>query len=291
MNVTPDLETPRPADGAGFSDAVTVAFGDPRANVYGLARAGLAEGAASELALLFHGPQIVAGVAESVPAGERPWETQRVVSRVAEPLSRWEAAFDAGAEGGFALELEALGAPAVLDPGSDAGEAGGMIGYEHLCRVTGTVRVGGEEIAVDCLGQRDHLWGSPDWRRMSLARRVDAWLGDDLGITLTSIRPARVREHDTERRTAVVLEGRPGEPHPIADPRLSTTYDGERRHRAAGFELWPPEPDAYPRRGAGTAVCGTSLNLGRLRMDCAFFHWRMEGRAGVGRYDVLRHAA
>jgi hypothetical protein len=35
-------------------------------------------------------------------------------------------------------------------------------------------------------------------------------------------------------------------------------------------------------------ACGTSLDLGRLHLDCAFFSWRMEGRAGVGRYDVLR---
>jgi hypothetical protein len=37
-------------------------------------------------------------------------------------------------------------------------------------------------------------------------------------------------------------------------------------------------------------ACGTSLELGRLRLDCAFFDWRMEGRVGVGRYDVLRRA-
>ena len=30
------------------------------------------------------------------------------------------------------------------------------------------------------------------------------------------------------------------------------------------------------------------LDLGRLRMDCAFFRWRMEGREGVGRYDVVQ---
>ena len=46
--------------------------------------------------------------------------------------------------------------------------------------------------------------------------------------------------------------------------------------------------DSYPRRGAGEVLCGTSLDLGRLRLDCAFFRWRMEGREGVGRYDVLR---
>ena len=31
-------------------------------------------------------------------------------------------------------------------------------------------------------------------------------------------------------------------------------------------------------------------HLGRLRLDCAFFHWEMDGRQGVGRYDILRRA-
>ena len=48
------------------------------------------------------------------------------------------------------------------------------------------------------------------------------------------------------------------------------------------------EEDQLPRRAGGRALCGTTLELGRLRLDSAFFAWRMEGRAGVGRYDVLR---
>jgi hypothetical protein len=52
------------------------------------------------------------------------------------------------------------------------------------------------------------------------------------------------------------------------------------------MELWVD--DEYPRRAAGEIACGTSLDLGRLRLDCAFFRWRMEGREGFGRYDVLR---
>ena len=35
--------------------------------------------------------------------------------------------------------------------------------YEIPCRVTGRVRVGGEEIAFSGPGQRDHSWGSRDW--------------------------------------------------------------------------------------------------------------------------------
>jgi hypothetical protein len=291
VNVTADLETPRPADGEAFSDAVTIAFGDPRANVYGLARAGLAGGEASGLALLFRDGQSVAMRAENAPAANGGWETASLRSRVVDPLSSWTVEFDGGAEGGFTLELESRGAPAVIAPDSPAGEAGGMAGYEHLCRVTGVVRAGGEEIAVDCLGQRGHLWGSPDWDGMALARTLGAWIGDDLGVVLSAVRPAKGREHDAERVTAVVLEGDPVEAHPVADPRLSTTYDAEHRQRSAGLELWPPGENPYPRRGAGDVVCGTSLDLGRLRLDCAFFRWRMEGREGVGRYDVLRRAS
>ena len=74
---------------------------------------------------------------------------------------------------------------------------------------------------------------------------------------------------------------------PVLDPRLSTTYDAGGRQRHAGLELWVDE-DGFPRRAAGEVVCGTTLDLGRLRLDCAFFRWRMDGREGVGRYDVLR---
>jgi hypothetical protein len=35
--------------------------------------------------------------------------------------------------------------------------------YEIPCRVTGTVRVGGEELALNGVGQRDHSWGTRDW--------------------------------------------------------------------------------------------------------------------------------
>ena len=291
MNVSPDLEAPRPVTGADFSDAVTFSFGDARAEVYGLARVGLTQGGASGLAVLFRGRDSVAGRAEGGAARDGGWDGVRaggVSTRVVEPLTRWTVNFDGGDEGAFALEVSALGAPAVVAPDSAAGVAGGMEGYEHLVRVRGTVRAGGEELAVDCLGQRGHSWGEPDWDRMALARSVGAWLSDDLGVVLSAVRPAKAREHGDEAVTGAILEGEPLAPLPIEKPLLSTTYDAEHRQIRAGYELWPPGEDPYPRRGAGEVLCGTSLDLGRLRVDCAFFRWRMEGREGVGRYDVLR---
>jgi hypothetical protein len=293
LTVSPDLEDPRPPTGPGFSDAVTVTFGDPRAEVYGLARVGLTEDGASGLAVLFRGRASVAGRAEGGAARDGGWEGVRaagVSTRVVEPLARWSAEFDGGDEGAFALELTALGAPAVIGPESAAAVAGGLEGYEHLCRVSGTVRAGGEELAVDCLGQRGHAWGAPDWDRLTLARNVGAWFGDDLGVVVNTVRPKKVSEHGDEAVTATVLEGEPLAPLAIGEPLLSTTYDAEHRQLRAGFELWPEAEESYPRRGAGEVLCGTSLDLGRLRLDCSFFRWRMEGREGVGRYDVVRRA-
>lgn len=301
MTVTADLEAPRPADGAGagFSDAVTCAFGDARADVFGVARIGLAEGAASGLVVLFAGGEPVAvsaesGVAAPEGAGWDAVSAAGLDTQVVEPLERWTLSF-AGDDAAFDLELAALGAPAELDPGHPAAKAGGMTGYEQLVRVRGSMTAGGRRLRVDGLGQRGHSWGAPDWERMALARTLSAWMGEDLAVTLTAVRPAKADDHGDELVAATILErggseedGGPGvRPVPVADPRLSTTYDADGRQRRAGLELWVDE-DGYPRRAAGEVVCGTTLDLGRLRLDCAFFRWRMEGREGVGRYDVLR---
>ena len=73
-------------------------------------------------------------------------------------------------------------------------------------------------------------------------------------------------------------------------PRLSTTYDAAGHTRRAGLELWAPGAD-WPRRAAGEVLCGSSLDLGSLRLDCSFFRWHLDGQSGVGRYDIVRRAA
>ncbi len=124
---------------------------------------------------------------------------------------------------------------------------------------------------------------------MALARTLSAWMGPDLAVSLVAVRPAKGATHADERVTAFLLDG--GGVAEIAEPRLSTTYDGEDRQRRAGLELYVGADDDYARRAAGEVVAGTTLDLGRLRLDCAFFRWHMEGRTGVGRYDVLRRTA
>jgi hypothetical protein len=293
--ISPEHETARPATGPGFADAVTFAWGDRAAGLYGLARLGLsgpgAERTGSALAVLFAGREPVAATARggvAVPAdsdfAELPVGPLRAT--VQTPLRAWTVAFDGGAAG-FDLTFEALGAPVEIDPAEPVALTGGMAGYEQLCRVHGTARTAAGDQRVDCLGQRTHLWGAPDWDRIEATRTVAAWLDDGTGVTLTAVRPLGAAGHDDEAAWAAVLD--PGGSLHVDEARLSTTYDGEGRQRRAGLELWVGEDD-YPRRGAGEVLCGSTLDLGQLQLDCAFFAWHMEGRSGVGRYDLLRRA-
>jgi hypothetical protein len=274
------------------SDSVTFAFGDPVAQVYGLARLGLAhapDGArlGSALAVLFAGREPVAALAQgALPvADDVTWEALSLGglrATVNVPHDQWTVAFDAGDGQGFALEFSALGVPA------ESPALGGMAGYDQPCRVRGSVRAGGREVTVDALGGRGRAWGDPDWEQIELTRSVAAWT-DGAAAALTAIRPAGARHHADEATWAAVWE--PEGLLEIDDGRLSTTYDADGHTRRAGLELWPVGDESWARRGAGEVLCGSSLDLGSLRLDCAFFRWHLEGRAGVGRYDIVRRAA
>jgi hypothetical protein len=282
VTVEPAHEAPRPQGGEGFSDAVTFSFGDAAADVHAVARVGLSgESSASGLAIVFSGGEPVAVQADGVvEVAERSWESidaAGLSTTIERPLEAWTLAF-ASDGATFDLAIEAVSGPGEM-------AEGGMEGYEQLCRVTGDATVAGRRVKIDCTGQRGHSWGAPDWERMALARTLGVWIGEDLGASLLAIRPADADRHDRESVTAHLYDG--GEPVRVEDPRLSTGYDGEQRQQRAGLELWVDE-DSYARRASGEVICGTSLDLGRLRLDCAFLRWHMEGREGTGRYDILR---
>lgn len=314
MTVTVQDEDPREL-AEGQSDAVTVAFSDADANICGIARVGRAlvdgELVTSGLGLLFAGGQPITARAEGgAEPGERGWggaDVGGVLTEVVEPLKAWRVRFlSEDGQHGFVLDLEASSAPARLEAGLPTGRLGGMEGYDQLVHVTGAVTIAGHERRFKGRGQRGHSWGAPDWDKLSVARTLGVWLDGDIGVTLTAVRPAKAKSHADEAIHAVLLapagmsaadgadesaNGAAGETSVatvIADPRLSTTYDAEGRQRHAGLELYLTEDADFARRAAGEVACGTTLDLGRLRLDTAFFTWRMEGRTGVGRYDILR---
>lgn len=290
MTVSAADEAPRTGEGPAFRDTVTFSFGDPATDLFGLARIGLGADGASGSAVVYQGPVVAGASLQTTPAPDvvDSWAVvgaAGVRSTVEMALSSWTVRFD-GDNTGFDLRFEAVSAPAVLVADDPVARLGGMEGYEQLCSVTGTVRAGGRSRTVHCLGQRGHLWGSPDWSRIELARTLTAWMGADRAVHLTAVRPAKAKHHDEEALAGFLIED--GEPQAIFDPRLSTTYDAEMHQRRAGLELWMSEEGGMARRAAGEAFCGTRVDLGDLRLDSSFFRWRMEGREGVGRYDLIR---
>jgi hypothetical protein len=299
-SVTAEHEAPRALD-EGQSDAVTVAFSDAEADVCGVARIGRAmaggELVTSGLALLFAGGEPVAVRAEGgIPRSGTGWgdvHAAGVETQIVDPLRAWKVTFeDEDGRHAFALDLEAVSAVAQLEAGLPAGKLGGMEGYDQLVTVSGSVTVDGVQRPFAGRGQRGHSWGAPDWDKLQVARALGVWLEGDVGVTLTAVRPAKADSHADEAIHAVMLghDGETNEPvaQVVEDPRVSTTYDADGRQRHAGLELYLTEDSDYARRAAGEVACGTTLDLGRLRLDCAFFTWRMDGRTGVGRYDVLR---
>jgi hypothetical protein len=287
-----EREAARELTEPGDTDAVTFAWADADAELYGMARLGrgaTADGSlqGSALSVVFAGRKPVGVLArggEPLPgAGWEGLELSGLATATETPLERWSVGGDGDAP--FTLDFESAGPPVELGEETTIAQAGGMAGYSQLCRVSGKVRVDGRERSVDGVGQRSHAWGNPDWDRIALTRSVGIWFADGTGVLLGAVQPSGARAH-AEETTCAALAGPRGEV-PVADARLSTTSDGDGRQRRAGLELWL---DDSPHQAAGETLCGATLDLGALRLDCAFLRWHMEGRQGVGRYDVLRRA-
>jgi hypothetical protein len=206
--ITADHERVRPPTGEGFADSVTVAFGDPDADVYALARLGIVPGAGprvSALAVLCSGGRPVAAVAQGhIDRPSPDWaaiEAAGLRMEAYEPLRAWRVAFSAEAAS-FDVRCSALTPPIELGADSPAALAGGMQGYDQLVRAAGTATIGGRERKVAGLGQRTHAWGVADWNQMESVRTVGAWLGEDRAVGLQAVRRPGAPGHEADAVSA-----------------------------------------------------------------------------------------
>jgi hypothetical protein len=149
----------------------------------------------------------------------------------------------------------------------------------RVCRVRG--RAAGA--AVECLGTLGETLEPPRWSELDALRTVSAVFSEDQAVLAIARRPRGALGHGQELVTAHLLSA--GEPLAVEEARLSTVYDGEGRQRSAGLELWLPGED-FPRRLSGSVTAGLSLSLESLRVNAAIFGWGMEGREGVGAYEI-----
>ena len=106
-------------------------------------------------------------------------------------------------------------------------------------------------------------------------------------LALSAVRPPGSREHGREQVAAVVCDP-DGAPIEISEALLSTEYGPDGVQRRATLELWTDEDDGHPVRGAGTLISAAKVRREGLLADVAFFRWSVEGREGLGHYEVVR---
>jgi hypothetical protein len=108
-------------------------------------------------------------------------------------------------------------------------------------------------------------------------------------LALTSTLPAGGKEHGDEEVAAVLCDP-DGAPAAFEEALLSTEYGEDGVQRRATLELWPDLEEMRPLRGAGTLIDSVSVHRRGTDSQIAFFRWSVEGREGLGTYEVARTA-
>jgi hypothetical protein len=169
----------------------------------------------------------------------------------------------------LSLELEAV---------SPAADLGGV--RVHVARVRG--EAAGRR--VDCLGTVSETDAPPRWEELDALRTISALVDERHALLAIARRPRGAVGHGDEQITARLVEE--DALLEVENARISTVYDSGGRQRSAGLELWIPGEE-YPRRGSGLVIAGSSLDLEEIEVHAAVFRWRLDGREGIGAYELM----
>jgi len=106
-------------------------------------------------------------------------------------------------------------------------------------------------------------------------------------LALSALRPEGSAGHG-EEQVVSVLCGPDGAPAEVSETLLSTEYGADGVQRRATLELWLDGEEGQPLRGTGTVISSTAIERPGLRAVIAFFRWSVEGREGLGHYEIVR---
>lgn len=118
-------------------------------------------------------------------------------------------------------------------------------------------------------------------------RSIGVVFSDGGLLALSAERPPGSSGHGDERISAVLREP-DGELTEISEALLSTEYGPDGVPRRATLELWTDGEDGQPLRGAGRLIGAAKTQRGDAGADVAFFRWALEGREGLGHYELVR---
>ncbi len=225
------------------------------------------------------GAGLRAGTAAALIVGGRSGDPVQV----ARPDGAWSADGPTWriAADGVDLEVDAVTEERESFPPQDAREP--IRGVQELCRVRGTVTVSGAERRLECPGTRSVIDGV-DTAALDSVRAVAGWFAPDEAFTLLALRAPRSRGQESDLVAATLFD--PDGWVPVADPRLSTTYDGAGVPTRVNLELWVSEGEnEFPRRAAGEAAApGATVTADGMEMRAIPLRCHSHGRDGGGVY-------
>jgi hypothetical protein len=154
-----------------------------------------------------------------------------------------------------------------------------------LCRALGDVEGPGGRSEIACLAVASRPTAAASDSAM-VHRSIAIVLADGGLVAVLAARPPDAAGHGEEEVAAAMLE--PGGEAAVAEALLSTEYDESGRHRRANLELSREGQPAL--RAAGAIICGATLEPTGPRIETAFFRWSVDGRPGIGRYEIVTAA-
>jgi hypothetical protein len=121
----------------------------------------------------------------------------------------------------------------------------------------------------------------------ALRRSIGIVFSDGGLLALSAVRPAGAEHHGAEEIVAILCDP-DGAPVELSEALLSTEYGPDGVQRRATLELWPDDEAGQPMRGAGTLISSSAVRRPGMSAEIAFFRWSLEGREGLGHYEVVR---
>jgi hypothetical protein len=118
-------------------------------------------------------------------------------------------------------------------------------------------------------------------------RSIGVAFSDGGLLALSAVRPKTAGGHG-EEQVATVLCSPDGAPVEVAETLLSTEYGADGIQRRVTLELWVDGEEGQPLRGAGTLISSAGIERPGITGEIAFFRWSVEGREGLGHYEIVR---
>jgi len=121
-----------------------------------------------------------------------------------------------------------------------------------------------------------------------LRRSIGIVFADGGLLTLSGSTPARGGGGHGEEPLLAALCDPDAAPLVFEEALLSTEYGEDGVQRRATLELWLDSEDGRPLRGAGTLINSVVAEAEGVQTRIAFFRWAVEGREGLGHYEIAR---